>query len=87
MENKHLMAFELFRGLVAILIAVAVAFIFIILCAEGPGEALNCLVIRPVVSNGALKTRSIFTILGRTTPIIISRLAICVMFSANQFNP
>ena len=37
MENKHLMAFELFRGLVAILIAVAVAFIFIILCAEDPG--------------------------------------------------
>ena len=80
------MAFELFRGLVAILIAVAVAFIFIILCAEDPGEALNCLLIRPVVSNGALNTRSIFTILGRTTPIIFTGLAICIMFSANQFN-
>ncbi len=86
MENKHLLAFELIRGLVAILIAVAVAFIFIFICADDPGEALNCLLIKPIVSNGALNTKSIFTILGRTTPIIFTGLAVCVMFSANQFN-
>ena len=85
MENKHMMAFEIIRGLVAILIAIAVAFIFIFICADDPGEALQCLLIKPVISNGALNVKSILTILGRTT-IIFTGLAVCVMFSANQFN-
>ena len=37
-----MMAFEIIRGLVAILIAIAVAFIFIFICADDPGEALQC---------------------------------------------
>ena len=86
MENKHMMAFEIIRGLVAILIAIAVAFIFIFICADDPGEALQCLLIKPIISNGALNVKSILTILGRTTPIIFTGLAVCVMFSANQFN-
>ena len=52
MENKHMMAFEIIRGLVAILIAIAVAFIFIFICADDPGEALQCLLIKPIISNG-----------------------------------
>ena len=86
MENKHMMAFEIIRGLVAILIAIAVAFIFIFICADYTGEALQCLLINPIISNGALNVKSILTILGRTTPIIFTGLAVCVMFSANQFN-
>ena len=86
MENKHMMAFEFIRGLVAILIAIAVAFIFIFICADDPGKALECLLVKPIISNGALNTKSILTILGRTTPIIFTGLAVCVMFSANQFN-
>lgn len=86
MENKHMMAFEFIRGLVAILIAILVAFIFIFISADDPGQALNCLLVKPIISNGALNTKSIMTILGRTTPIIFTGLAVCVMFSADQFN-
>ena len=45
-----------------------------------------CIRDRPIISNGALNVKSILTILGRTTPIIFTGLAVCVMFSANQFN-
>ncbi len=86
MENKHMMAFEIIRGFVAILIAIAVAFIFIFICADDPGKALECLLLKPIFNNGALNVKSILTIFGRTTPIIFTGLAVCVMFSANQFN-
>lgn len=86
MENKSMMRFEIFRGFVAILIAIVFAFIFIFICADDPLQALSCLLIKPIISNGALNVNSILTILGRTTPIIFTGLATCVMFSANQFN-
>ncbi len=86
MKNKTMLKFEILRGAVAILIALAVALIFIFLCADDPLYALECLLIRPIVSNGAINIKSILTILGRTTPIIFTGLAVCVMFSANQFN-
>lgn len=86
MENKRQNMFELFRGFVAITIAILVAFILILICADDPGQALECLLIKPIISNGALNTKSIFTILARMTPIIFTGLAVCVMFSANQFN-
>jgi|GEM_PF-5592115 len=77
MENKHMMAFEFIRGLVAILIAIAVAFIFIFICADDPGKALECLLVKPIISNGALNTKSILTILGRTTPIMALLFVLC----------
>lgn len=86
MENKNQSMFEIFRGFVAIVIAIAVAFILILICADEPSKALECLLIRPIFSNGAINIKSIFTILGRMTPIIFTGLAVCVMFSANQFN-
>lgn len=86
MENKSMMRFEIFRGFVAILIAIAVAFIFIFICADDPAQALNCLLVKPIISNGTINVNSILTILGRTTPIIFTGLAVCVMFSADQFN-
>ena len=86
MNKNNLKGFEFFRGLVAILIAIAVAFIFIFICADDPAQALSCLLIKPIISNGALNVKSILTILGRTTPTIFTGLAVCVMFSADQFN-
>ena len=84
--KNNLKGFELKKGLIAILIAIAFAFVFIIISADDPMKALHCLLIRPIYNNGALNTKSILTILGRTTPIIFTGLATCVMFSANQFN-
>lgn len=86
MENKSMMRFEIFRGFIAILIAIVFAFIFIIISADDPLQALSCLLIKPIVSKGTINVSSILTILGRTTPIIFTGLATCVMFSANQFN-
>ena len=86
MENKRQSMFEIFRGFIAIAIAILVAFILILICADDPGKALECLLIKPIISNGALNTKSIFTILARMTPVIFTGLAVCVMFSANQFN-
>ena len=86
MNKNNLKGFEFFRGLVAIFIAIAVAFIFIFICADDPAQALSCLLIKPIISNGALNVKSILTILGRTTPTIFTGLAVCVMFSADQFN-
>lgn len=78
--------FEMIRGLAAIVIAIAVAFVLILLSSDSPGTALECLLIRPVFSGGSLNVKSIWAILGRMTPIIFTGLGVCVMFSANQFN-
>ena len=86
MENKSQTMFEFFRGFIAIAIAILVAFILILISADDPGQALECLLIRPIFSNGALNVKSILTIFARMTPIIFTGLAVCVMFSANQFN-
>lgn len=86
MGNKTKLMFEFVRGLVAILIAIAVAFILIFLSSDDPGKALECMLLRPIISNGAFNVNSILTILGRMTPIIFTGLGVCVMFSANQFN-
>lgn len=51
MGNKQKLKFEFMRGFVAIAIAIAVAFIFIFICADDPAKALNCLLIRPIISN------------------------------------
>ncbi|WP_317853708.1 ABC transporter permease [Chakrabartyella piscis] len=86
MSDKRNIMFEIARGLIAITIAIAVAFLLIFASSDDPASALQCLLIRPVWTSGALNTKSILTILGRTTPMIFTGLAVCVMFSANQFN-
>lgn len=86
MKHKRKFMFELIRGFAAIVIAIAVAFVLILLSSDSPGTALECLLIRPVFSGGALNIKSIWAILGRMTPIIFTGLGVCVMFSANQFN-
>jgi len=86
MGNKRNTMFEFFRGFVAISIAILVAFVLIIISSDDPATALECLLIRPIVSNGTLNTKSMLTILARMTPTIFAGLGVCVMFSANQFN-
>ncbi len=86
MSDKRGFLFEMMRSVIAIAIAIGVAFILILICSDDPQNALNCMLVRPVWSNGAFNAKSIYTILGRTTPIIFTGLAVCVMFSANQFN-
>ncbi len=86
MGNKRKLMFEVMRGFVAIAIAIAVAFVFILICADEPGQALYALLVQPIFSNGAFNLNSIFIILGRMTPFIFTGLAVCIMFSANEFN-
>lgn len=86
MKNKNKLMFEIFRGLVAIGIAIFMAFLLILISADDPGKAMHSFLVRPLISDGAINMKSIYTILARTTPIIFTGLAVSVMFSANQFN-
>lgn len=86
MNDKRMHMFEVIRGGAAILVALLVAMIFIFICSDRPFEALRYMLVAPLVSNGAISMNSIFTIFASMTPIIFTGLAICVMFSSNQFN-
>jgi len=90
MSDRRLLVFNLLRGLAAILLALAVAMIFIFISSEEPLTALKYLLLGPVVSfkatGNVFNTTSFLTILAAMIPTIFSGLAVCVMFSANQFN-
>lgn len=86
MNNKRMRMFEIIRGAAAILVALLVAMIFIFICSEKPFEALKYMLVAPIFTNGSLSMNSIYTIFAATTPIIFTGLAVCVMFSSNQFN-
>lgn len=90
MKNKQLIAFEFFRGFMAILVSLAVAAIFIFITSDNPLEALNYLLVSPVVAfrGGALafNVNSFYTIVAAMIPTIFTGLGVCVMFSANEFN-
>lgn len=90
MSDRKLLVFTLLRGLAAILLALAVAAIFIFISSDEPLTALKYLLLGPVVSfratGNVFNTTSFLTILAAMIPTIFSGLAVCVMFSANQFN-
>ena len=90
MSDRKLFLFTLVRGLAAILLALSVAMIFIFISSEEPLTALKYLLVGPVVSfkatGNVFNTTSFLTILAAMIPTIFSGLAVCVMFSANQFN-
>jgi len=90
MSDRRLILFNLLRGLAAILLALAVAAIFIFISSDEPLTALKYLLLGPVVSfkatGNVFNTTSFLTILAAMIPTIFSGLAVCVMFSANQFN-
>ena len=86
MNNKRMRMFEIIRGAAAILVALLVASILIFICSDQPFNALKYMLVAPIISNGAISMNSIFTIMAAMTPIIFTGLAVCVMFSSNQFN-
>jgi simple sugar transport system permease protein len=90
MKDKRMFAFELVRGAAAILVALAVGTVFIFLSSDEPMTALRYLLIGPLVSlrNGvaSFNTQGFYTILAAMIPTIFTGLAVCVMFSSNQFN-
>lgn len=73
--------FEIVRGAASILLALAVAMIFIFIISKTPFDALYNLIVGPFT-----KMRYIYIILERMVPIIFTGLAVCVMFNANEFN-
>ena len=89
-SDRRLFLFNLIRGAAAIALALLVATLLIFLSSDEPLTALKYLLVGPVVSfksSGAvLNTTGVLTILAAMIPTIFSGLAVCVMFSANQFN-
>jgi ABC-type uncharacterized transport system permease subunit len=90
MSDRRLLVFNMLRGAAAILLALAVATVFIFLSSDEPLTALKYLLMGPMVSfkatGNVFNTTSFLTILAAMIPTIFSGLAVCVMFSANQFN-
>ena len=90
MKDRRMLGFELVRGAAAILVALGVGTIFIFLSSDEPLTALRYLLIGPLVSIkggvASFNTQGFYTILAAMIPTIFTGLAVCVMFSSNQFN-
>ena len=90
MKDKRMFGFELVRGAAAILLALGVGTIFIFLSSDEPLTALRYLLIGPLVSIkggiASFNTQGFYNILAAMIPTIFTGLAVCVMFSSNQFN-
>lgn len=90
MTSRRMLVFDILRGAAAIFLALSVGFIFIILSSDEPLNALRYLLIGPIFSirDGVLSFNAIGfqTILAAMIPTIFTGLAVCVMFSASQFN-
>lgn len=81
MKSKSARLFGAFRGFVALLVAFIVAFILICLTTDQPFEALKSMLITPLTTWTRMSN-----VLARMIPITFTGLAVCVMFSADQFN-
>lgn len=99
MTKKRQLIFTLVRGFVAIMIAMLVAMVLIFISSEGDsfgsklaatGSALKQMLLGPLFRMGKGSTtfefKRLTDILSSMIPIIFTGLAVCVMFSANQFN-
>lgn len=90
MTDRRMLTFNLIRGAAAILLALAVGAIFIFIISDEPFVALKYLLVGPIFTSRsgslAFNTQSFYTILAAMIPTIFTGLAVCVMFSANQFN-
>ena len=73
--------FSALRGGAAILVSIGVATIFIFAMSDQPFAALYQMLISPFGN-----VRQMFNILERMIPFMFTGLAVCVMFSAKQFN-
>lgn len=81
MLGKKTRYFNIVRGVVALLIALAVALLLVLVSTDKPLEALRYMLIAPITS-----WKGIVIIFSRMIPITFTGLAVCVMFSADQFN-
>lgn len=81
MQSKRAKMFNYLRGFVALLVALLVAFVLICLTTDEPLEALKYLLVTPFQN-----WKRISIVLARMIPITFTGLAVCVMFSADQFN-
>ena len=90
MRDRRMLGFELVRGAAAIALALGVGTVFIFLSSDEPFTALRYLLIGPLVSLkggiASFNTQGFYTILAAMIPTIFTGLAVCVMFSSNQFN-
>ena len=99
MTKKRQMTFSFVRGALAILIALLVATVLIFISADGAsiaekfsatGSALKQMLVGPLFRMGkngvSFDLKRLTDILSEMTPIIFTGLAVCIMFSANQFN-
>lgn len=101
MTKKRQLTFTFTRGLLAIVIALVVATLLIFISSNGTNaaeklattkNALTQLLIGPLFKTdssgavGAFQAKRLTDILASMIPIMFTGLAVCVMFSANQFN-
>ncbi len=100
MTKKREITFTIVRSLLAILIALGVAMVLIYISVDGTtfaeklattGEALKQLLLGPLfrIKDGAIKSfeaKRLCDVLATMIPITFTGLAVCIMFSANQFN-
>ena len=99
MTKQRQIVFSIVRAIVAILISLLVAMLLIFISADGDsvseklaamGEALKQLLIGPLFRVNArglsFEGKRLADILAAMIPTTFTGLAVCVMFSANQFN-
>lgn len=99
MTKRRQIVFSLVRGLIAITIALLVAMLLIFISASGDSfaeklkatsEALRQMLLGPLFRMGkngtSFEFKRLTDILATMIPIIFTGLAVCIMFSANQFN-
>ncbi len=99
MSKKRQLTFTLVRGALAIIIALLVAMLLILISANGDSfaeklsataEAMKQLLVGPLFKINAggvsFETKRLADILAAMIPTTFTGLAVCIMFSANQFN-
>ena len=73
--------FTLLRTMMAISIGIVLSIVIIVIVSDDPLLAIKYLLIGPLMS-----LNNFFSLFTMWIPIVITGLAVCIMFNANQFN-
>jgi len=73
--------FEMLRMAVALTIGFLVTALIVVLTSDQPGESLRCLFLGPLE-----RARYIFNVVELMLPLMFTGVAVCICFSAKQFN-
>lgn len=73
--------FSLLRTVLAVAIGIALSIVIIVLVSDDPALSIKYLLIGPLMS-----LNNFYSLFTMWVPIVITGLAVCIMFSANQFN-